>query len=291
VNDQKLEDEIKQWLDEDDRLAHYGLNAKADKGHVTLQGIVDVLAEKEYAGERLLEFPGVRSLDNALVICTDGGIDDKDVAFEVAEELHADPYIPDSIGAQVHGGNVRLLGKVESLAQEEAAFNAAKKARGVIGVTSEIQMEDTPGDDGTLANRVKTALIHDPQIPGRRIGLICRKGAVYLVGRVENEDVLREIRRVVSHVSGVRSVHLNMEVVPETPGELVAELLGRIAGNPYLNQEGIEYTWEHNQIAIEGMVDSNEAKKALEREVRHLLRSYPGKIYMDNRIRVEPQPH
>ena len=291
MNDQKLENEINYWLDHDNRLAPYGLKAKVDKGHVTLQGVVDVLAEKEYAGERLLVIPGIRSVDNALVICTDGGIDDEDVAFEVAEELHTDPRVPEGIGAEVHRGHVILVGKVESLAQKEAALNIAKQARGVIGVTSEIHMEDISGDDLNLANRVKTALLHDPQIPGRSIGLICRKGAIYLAGRVENEEVMRKVCSVISHVPGVRSVHLDTEVATETSGELVEELLGRIAGNPYLNQEGIEYTWEQDQLVIDGVVGSNDAKKALESEIQHLIDSHPKKLYVENRIRVDTQPH
>lgn len=83
----------------------------------------------------------VRGVENSLVICTDGGIDDEDVAFEVSEELRADPSVPDTIGVDVRSGRVRLLGQADTLAQEFAAKKAAMKARGVTEVTSEIRLD------------------------------------------------------------------------------------------------------------------------------------------------------
>lgn len=287
MSDERLEQEIQDWLESDVRLAIYGLKARVDKGHVVLQGVVDVLAEKEYAEERLKAMDEVRSVDNALVLCTDGAVDDEDVAFEVQEELRADPAIPDTIGVDVHGGSVRLMGQVNNLAQREAAILAAKQARGVVEVASELGLADEIPDDATLTNFVMTALSHDPRINVRNIGVISREGSVYLSGQVADEDEWEAVLEDVRLVPGVKAIHSDLDSPLDLPDELVVSMLDRISANPLLNSEGINFTWDDHQFTIEGIVDSVEAKKALEDVIQHLIEDYPHRIPVENRIRVQ----
>lgn len=212
MDDQELQKAIDDWLDHDPRVAVYALKARVNQGRVTIQGVVDVLAEKEYVEERLRSVPDVHGVENSLVICTDGGIDDEDIAFEISEELRADPSVPDSIGVDVHSGRVRLLGRVENLDQKIAAKSAAMKARGVTEVTSEIRLEDEPVDDATLTNRVKTAMMQDDRIFSRPVGVICRDGIVYLSGQVKDDEQRLVVQDLIRRVPGVRDIHGELQV-------------------------------------------------------------------------------
>lgn len=287
MNDEYLQQEIQNWLESDVRLSVYGLKASVDRGHVVLQGVVDVLAEKDYAEERLKSIDGVRSIDNALVLCTDGAVDDEDVAFEVSEELRADPAVSDTVGVEVHGGNVRLIGQVKHLAEKNKAVEAAKKARGVVGVESDLKLTDEVPDDATLTNSIVTTLSHDPRVNARNISVLSHDGSIYLSGQVEDETEWKAILENVRLVPGVKAIHTDMNSRLDLPEDIVVAMLDRIATNPYLNREGISFSWDDHQFTIEGAVDSNETKKVLETEVQHLLDEYPHRVPVENRLRVE----
>ncbi len=221
LDDLELQKVVADWLSRDPRLAPYGLKARVNQGFVTLQGVVDVLAEKEYAEEQLRSMADVRGVENSLVICTDGGIDDEDVAFEVSEELWADPSVPDTIGVDVRSGRVRLLGQADTLAQEFAAKKAAMKARGVTEVTSEIRLDCEQVDDATLTNRVKDALMQDGRIYFQTVGITCHDGVVYLSGKVENDEQRLVINHLVYQIPGVLEVKSNLQVAENNPDEVV----------------------------------------------------------------------
>lgn len=140
--DEILQEKVQQILDRDQDLRSYALKADVVKGEARLQGIVDTLIEKNRAEELVRGVPGIRSIDNAVSLSTDGPITDKNVEFEVAEELAADPRVNlRHLGAESHRGTVILKGKVVDPGEVEAARRAAAKARGVKEIISEAEVK------------------------------------------------------------------------------------------------------------------------------------------------------
>lgn len=139
----KLLQRVRSLLEEDKDLRGYGLNADVVEGEVQLQGIVDMLMEKERAEAIVQQIPGVKGVANAVSISTDGSITDKDVIMEVNEELGIAPAVDmRHIGAIATGGDgtVVLKGTTDDPAEIEAAREAASKARGVTRVVSQVRL-------------------------------------------------------------------------------------------------------------------------------------------------------
>jgi len=163
-----LSEQIHHKLQEDQGLGAYDLKVRVyQDGVVQVQGIVDVLEEKIRAEQLISSFPEVKKVENDITVCTDGGIDDEDVAFEVSEELRANPEVPDSVGVRVVGGEVQLVGSVSNYNEAEEALETAAKARGVREVSSLLKMAETV-DDVTLTDQIQSALTDKLEtIPGR----------------------------------------------------------------------------------------------------------------------------
>ena len=64
--------------------------------------------------------PGTSRVENDITGCTDGSVDDEEVAMEVAEELAADPART-GVGVEVSGGCVKLIGQVPTAAAAAGA--------------------------------------------------------------------------------------------------------------------------------------------------------------------------
>lgn len=154
--DDILRREIQRLLDQDKDLRSYHLEADVVDGQAQLHGAVDVLAEKKRAEELARSVPGVKDVDAAISIITDGPITDSDVDFEVAEELNAVPEIdPKRIGAKSSKGVVTLVGRTDDPAEVEAARKAAEKARGVTAVRSEVKIGEEKGPDWLFHTQVR----------------------------------------------------------------------------------------------------------------------------------------
>lgn len=128
-------------LDSDKNLSGYGLRADVVEGEAQLHGIVDTLSEKHHAERIARSIDGIRKVDSAVSISTDGNITDSEVEFEVSEELEADPDIDTrNIGARSSKGVVALVGHTDDPAEVEKARQAAAKARGVTRVVSHVKI-------------------------------------------------------------------------------------------------------------------------------------------------------
>lgn len=143
-----LEKRVKEALDGDVRTKEYGLAAQASKGWVTVSGVVDTLAEKEQAGRVAASVPGVRGVESAVAVSTDGAIRDEDVEYEVGEELQAAGVDLRRIGVKSVRGVVYLTGRAESPEEMARAKTAAAKARGVKEVVCRVKLLPLEGRGG-----------------------------------------------------------------------------------------------------------------------------------------------
>lgn len=138
--DEDLRASVQKRFDQDKNLSGYGLNVDVVEGEAQLSGIVDALAEKEYAEELALSLPGIRQVSSAISISTDGPINEASMAAEVAEELQANKQVRESdIHFKVGKSAVILLGEEADDKIRQEAKKAASKARGVTKVVDQIK--------------------------------------------------------------------------------------------------------------------------------------------------------
>ena len=130
--------EVQRMLDADKDLSAYSLKAEHVNNTLQIIGIVDTLEEKDHL-KSLLTGMGISAFSDGVSISTNGQVLDDHVALEVREEIEADPKLTGTgISVECIGGTVFLAGNVESRLQEDAAIAAARKARGVTRVVSEL---------------------------------------------------------------------------------------------------------------------------------------------------------
>ncbi len=292
ISPTELNAKIEQTLDGDPRLRGYELKARAyDGGLVQIQGIVDVLDEKRQAEELIWRIPGVKRVENNITVCTDGGIDDGDVAFEVSEELRANPEIPDSVGVAVSGGAVRLVGSAGTLNQMEEAVETAGMARGVKDVKSELKLTDT-ADDATINNQVQRALLALPELRPGWVKSLSRDGVVTLWGNVPKKTAVLALETAAG-VPGVKRVINSFNRGGQSfDDRIVIRMMEIIAANPYLNEQPIEIEVEDGKIGLSGWLDSLEAKRDIEALIQRILNEFHLPAWMvENRLRLKDEAH
>lgn len=265
-------------------LGCYALKVRCQGRTVRLQGIVDVLAEKLAAGDIAGRVPGAAAIENDITVCTDGPIDDGDVAAEVAEELAIDPDgLP--VGAAIRGGRVRLRGKVATAAAAADAVIAASMARGVREVTSEIKLADGAArDDPSLVNAVRERLSASLGNEARGIRIHARRGLIALRGEVRDAALAERARETAAQVPGVREVRSELDPAPDPRTRVIREARRRAREDCYLRQARLAFSIHDGRLVVEGRLGTRQAKRALERLLFDLRNAHRAKINgLDNR--------
>jgi hyperosmotically inducible protein len=140
--DDELKEQVQEALNSDKGLKSYGIRADVVEGQAQLHGIVDTLADKMQVERLVSRMPGIKSVDLAIAVSTDGAVSDRDVEFEVSEEFQGDPNIDlKHVGAKVSKGVVTLVGNTDDPSEIESARKAAAKARGVTEVKDQIELK------------------------------------------------------------------------------------------------------------------------------------------------------
>ena len=284
---QELTAKLNNRLGEDQRFAAYALKAKVyEDGLVRIQGIVDVLREREEAEKLIRSFPGVKKVENNVTVCTDGEIDDEDVAFEISEELLANPEVPDSVGVKVNGGQVQLVGSIQNQGQALEAIKSAGKARGVREVRNQLKYSEGL-DDVSITNRVQTALLEEAEIIPGRVKVLTENGAVILWGNASEEEI-KKAMEIATRIPGVKSVNnsFNRNRV-ELDDQVVVKTMEMIAANPFLNEMPVNIEVEDGKIVLSGMVDTLEAKRGIDEVIHEVIMDLkPASFKVDNHVRL-----
>lgn len=140
---EKLASKLQSLLDHDQNLGSYGLKADVVGKVAKISGVVDSLAEKQQLGE-LVSKIGLEGWEDYVSISTDGSFEDKELEFEVAEEIAAG--LPEQLGVTVKDGIAYLQGQVASKEEEKAALAKAARARGIVGVESNLKVGKDPAE-------------------------------------------------------------------------------------------------------------------------------------------------
>lgn len=205
--DEQITDSIKEKLHETMQESSMDINLFCRDGIVHLSGIVDVLAEKQYAEEIAISTSGVRKIENKITIAMDGNFNDLHIQKEVIKKLgDSDNDNVAGLGVKVNDGVVNIVGDVNTLNDANRAMNLASQIRGVKNVVNNTTIA-TSGryDDTFISNKIlqelsKTALSY------KDVHRDVDGGIVRLSGYLDNPAEVELAAEITMGVEGVRKV-------------------------------------------------------------------------------------
>src|SRR5882672_8998901 len=149
-------------------------------GVATLSGFVPSYWEKDAAEQAAKRVYGVRAVANDVEVKLLMSRTDPEIARDIVRELESHISIPaQDIKATVRSGWVKLEGTVEWQYQKVLAESAAKRIRGVLGVTNNIEVKPTVSPT-EIKSKIEDALKRSAELDARRITVETDGGAVKL---------------------------------------------------------------------------------------------------------------
>lgn len=201
LNDRELAARVKQALLQQTESSGIDVRVECQDGVIQLSGIVDVLADRQQAEAIARDDPGVRSVENGITVAMDGQVTDEHIRKEVNRRLARM-----GLGAEVDGGRVTLIGRVDNLAEARQAYRIASGTRGVRDVRSQVRLESAAPDDVAVNNAVEEVL-REAGLDAVHIDTTVRDNRVTLSGWVDRAEERREAEDAVSEVDGVRAIN------------------------------------------------------------------------------------
>lgn len=194
---------------------HIAINSK--DGAVTLSG--DVLDEthKPMAQDTVEALPGVKSVDNKILIKNDKSDTWLKMKIQTALVFHSNVNASKT-EVSVKNGVVTLKGKAHSQAQKELTTEYAKDVEGVKEVNNEMTMsnpEDTLGekiDDASITAQVKMTLMMHKSTGVIRTSVTTNNGVVSVGGKARNEAEKDLVTKLTEDVQGVTGVINKMTI-------------------------------------------------------------------------------
>src|SRR3989339_226811 len=199
------------------------IETKSIDGVVTLTGTVTEESHKSLAQETVANLPGVKSVDNQLVLKGPAEESDGWISMQVKYSLLYNRHVS-GINTQVFvtDGIVTLRGEAGTQAQKDLAGEYAKDIKGVKDVKNEmtiakvsIEPQQTMGekiDDASITAQVKMALLTHHSTSFFKTGVKTIDGVVTLSGNASSDAAKEMASKVANDVNGVTSVINNMTV-------------------------------------------------------------------------------
>ena len=209
------------------------IKIKSTDGVVALTGTVSEESHKSLAQETVASLPGVKSVDNKLVVKGEAPAEHSD-AWLIAK-VKTTLLFHGSVSATgtevlANDGTITLRGKADSAAQKDLTTEYAKDVEGVKAVKNEMTVlaavtktgEKTTGekvdamtesvDDASITALVKTTLLYHRSTSALNTTVKTKEGVVTLAGKAKNAAEKDLATKLVSDVHGVRKVVNNMTV-------------------------------------------------------------------------------
>jgi hyperosmotically inducible protein len=289
--DDLLRIRLEKALKSDLNLSGYDINVRVVNGQVTLQGIVDVLADKDHAHRVAAAVEGAGEIENGITVSTDGAITDEDVYREIRQELEGNPHLNDMrVKVAVHEGIVTLTGTAESAGQKQGARDTVAKARGVKEIRNNLSVKTAENlDDASIVSEIQRVFIAEG-IAGT-IKVAARKGVATLSGSAAVGERNRAIQAAL-RVPGVKEVVAHP--VDTSEGELsraaaraAEEVRTAFAADRALGGLPLSVYEREGRLVLEGTVADLEQKRQADRMLDSLLEEFGREFTaVENKIRL-----
>jgi len=224
-NDPQIQAEVQKALD---NKRFKGVQATVQNGEVTLQGSVDLYAEKEDADKKAHHVKQVKGVDNRIEVAGPA-LEDTTLRNKLAEALSYDRVgygttAYNSITVGVQNGVVTLGGTVYGPPDKDSALSLVANTPGVKDVDDRIEVAPLSPMDDRLRLQLARAIYGAPQLqkyaldPAKPIRITVVNGNVTLTGVVDSkmDSDVANIRA--NGVPGVFKVVNNLQVAGPRSG-------------------------------------------------------------------------
>lgn len=275
-------------------LARADILVSVEDAVVALHGTAPSYEAAFFAEEAVRRLRGVREVDNRLVVAAGPAPADEEIYAVIRRRLLVDPRIDaGDVRVAVRGGEVRVVGRVGSVAERERVLDAARVAGVTEVFADDLEVLPLLGaapraralTDAELEEQLELELERQPGIAPGDVNVDVDEGRVALHGAVPTLRARRQAERAARETAGVAAVEEDLEVVPPAglPDEAVEDAVeDRIYDDPYVDLESVDVDVEDGEARLIGTVTS----PAERGRARALAEDTPGVVSIDDEIRV-----
>jgi osmotically-inducible protein OsmY len=216
-SDDDIKRDVEQELRADPDINASDIAVAVKDGVVTLSGFVRSYMQKWQAERDVKRVAGVRGVANDIEVRLPliHQKPDPEIAREVVQELKTElPYSHNLIKVVVSNGWVTLEGEVEWHYQKERAEAAARRVRGIKGITNYIEVKPRVGPED-IKRKIEEAFRRSAEVDANRITVETHGSQVILKGTVRSWAERDEAERAAWLVPGVRDVENRIMVSPD----------------------------------------------------------------------------
>jgi hyperosmotically inducible protein len=201
------------------------IKVESKNGVVILTGTVADASDKSLAEDTVASLPGVKSVDNQLVVSGTQPAEHSDawITMKVKTALLFHRNVS-ATGTSVYtkDGVVTLQGEASSQAEKELATEYAKDIDNVTSVNNEMTIAKAPAapdatvgdkiDDASITAEVKSSLFSHHSTSALHTTVSTTDGVVTLTGVAKNDAEKSLVTKLATDINGVTSVINNMTV-------------------------------------------------------------------------------
>jgi hyperosmotically inducible periplasmic protein len=201
------------------------IKTESQAGAVTLTGTVADASHKSLAQDTVESLPGVKSVDNQLLVKGEQPAEHSDtwigVKVKTAFLFHRNVSATGTT-VNVTNGIVTLSGQASSLAEKELTTEYAKDVDNVKAVKNDMTIAKTPAipsettgdkiDDASITAQVKSSLLSHRSTSALHTTVSTTDGVVTLSGIAKNAAEKSLVTKLVTDINGVTSVINNMTI-------------------------------------------------------------------------------
>jgi len=201
------------------------IKTESKDGIVTLTGTVTEASHKSLAEDTVASLPGVKSVDNQLVVRGEQPAEHSDswISMKVKTALLFHRHVSASgTSVYVKDGVVTLQGVAGSMAEKELTTEYAQDVDNVKQVQNDMTIATTPAnasettgdkiDDASITAQVKSALLSHHSTSALHTTVATMDGVVTVGGVAKSEAEKSLVTKLATDIDGVNSVINNMTI-------------------------------------------------------------------------------
>ena len=201
------------------------IKTESKDGIVTLTGTVADASHKSMAEDTVEGLPGVKSVDNQLVVSGEQPAEHSDtwISMKVKMALLFHRHVSATgTSVYVHDGVVTLQGVAGSQAEKELTTEYVKDVDNVKSVQNNMTIAANPADtseptgdkidDASITAQVKESLFSHHSTSALHTGVTTTDGVVTITGVAKNDAEKSLVTKLATDIQGVNSVVNNMTI-------------------------------------------------------------------------------